>query len=106
MTAEAPVEMFAALGDPTRFALLTRLVERGSGSATSLAKDAPVTRQAVDRHLRVLEDAGLLASRRVGRQVVYTLEPAALARTTESLVELGRAWEEKLLLIKEAAEAE
>ncbi len=100
------VAVFAALGDPTRAALLTALAERGSGSATSLAEGAPITRQAVDRHLRVLADAGLVESRRRGREVVYSLEPSTLARSSEWLEELGRTWERKLLMLKAAAEAE
>ena len=100
------VAVFAALGDPTRAALLTTLVERGSGSATSLAEGAPITRQAVDRHLRVLADAGLVKARRQGREVVYTLEPGTLARSSEWLEELGRIWERKLQMLKAAAEAE
>lgn len=100
------VAVFAALGDPTRVALLTTLVERGSGSATSLAEGRSVSRQAVDRHLRVLEGAGLVESRRRGREVVYELEPEALTRSSEWLDELGRNWERKLLMLKAAAEAE
>lgn len=99
------VTVFAALGDATRSALLTELVRRGSGSATSLAEGATITRQAVDKHLRVLADAGLIESRRRGREVVYTLEPGTLARSADWLDELGRTWERKLNMLKAAAEA-
>jgi len=100
----AVISVFAALGDPTRNALLTALAERGSGSATSLAAHSHVSRQAVDRHLRVLANAGLVEPRRHGREVLYTLEPATLVRSSEWLEELGRTWERKLGMLKGAAE--
>ncbi|MFA5569426.1 MAG: metalloregulator ArsR/SmtB family transcription factor [Trueperaceae bacterium] len=101
----AVISVFAALGDPTRNALLTALAERGSGSATSLAAHSHVSRQAVDRHLRVLANAGLVEPRRQGREVLYTLEPATLVRSSEWLEELGRTWERKLGMLKAAAES-
>ena len=102
-----PVAMagvFAALGDATRASLLTELVTVGRGTATSLAVGKEITRQAVDRHLRVLEGAGLVASRRVGREVVYALNPATVASSAEWLEDLGRSWERKLSSIKALAE--
>src|SRR5690606_11801373 len=65
--------IFAALGDPTRTTLISRLVAEGRGTATSLTAVTDVSRQAVDRHLRVLSDAGLVVSHREGREVVYAL---------------------------------
>lgn len=96
--------VFAALGDPTRVALLTRIADEGRGTATSLTAFTEVSRQAVDRHLRVLAGAGLLTSRREGREVVYALEPAALNRTVEWLEALGKEWERQLELLKAEAE--
>lgn len=97
--------VFAALGDPTRNALLTRLAEQGGGTATGLSSHAHVSRQAVDRHLKILWSAGLVESRRQGREVVYTLEPRALERSQKWLAELGHLWDRRLQTIKCAAEA-
>lgn len=97
--------VFAALGDPTRTALLTRLAAEGRGTATSLTAVTNVTRQAVDRHLRVLANAGLVESRREGREVVYSLRTRTLEQSAAWLEELGRAWERRLQTVKAAAEA-
>lgn len=98
--------VFSALGDPTRTRLISRLVAEGRGTATSLTAVTDVSRQAVDRHLRVLSDAGLVESHREGREVVYALRPQTLARTVDWLAHLGREWEARLLDIKAMAEAE
>ena len=97
--------VFAALGDPVRAALLDQLAVDGRGTATSLNQITAVTRQAVDRHLRVLASAGLVESRREGREVIYSLKPATVARSAEWLEELGRTWERRLLDIKALAES-
>lgn len=106
--AESPTPItavFAALGDPVRASLLRRLAADGRGTATSLTQITDVSRQAVDRHLRVLAGAGLVESRREGREVVYSLKPATVARSAEWLEELGRTWERRLLDIKALAES-
>ena len=106
--AEDPIPItavFAALGDPVRASLLNRLASDGRGTATSLTQITDVSRQAVDRHLRVLAGAGLVESRRQGREVVYSLKPATVARSAEWLEELGRTWERRLLDIKVLAES-
>lgn len=100
----AVTQVFAALGDPTRAALLERLAHDGRGTATSLTGHTDVSRQAVDRHLLVLAGAGLVESRREGREVVYRVRPDTALRTAEWLEELGRAWERSLEAIKLAAE--
>ena len=99
-----PTAIFAALGDPTRNALIQRLSEQGGGTATSLAASASVSRQAIDRHLRVLSDAGLIWSQRQGREVVYALQAATLVQAGQWLEDLGRQWESRLLAVKAAAE--
>ena len=96
--------VFAALGDPTRAALISQLVADGRGTATSLTAVTEISRQAVDRHLRVLADAGLVESQRSGREVVYSLRPQTLARSADWLHDLGRAWERRLVAVKTAAE--
>ena len=107
-TGADPVAMagvFAALGDPTRASLLTELVSGGRGTATSLSVGRDISRQAVDRHLRVLEGAGLVESRREGREVVYALNPSTVSSSAEWLESLGRSWERKLSSIKALAES-
>lgn len=103
---QALADVFAALGDPTRTALIGQLVAAGRGTATSLTAVTDVSRQAVDRHLRVLADAGLVESHREGREVVYALRPQTLARSADWLIRLGREWEDQLLAVKALAESD
>ncbi len=70
--------VFAALADPTRRWIVTRLVRSGPRSATDLARDLPMSRQAVVHHLQMLDEAGLVNSRRVGREVRWTATTAPL----------------------------
>lgn len=88
-----PVPVFAALGDPTRAAILRRLAREGRLSLTQLARGAPITRQAISRHVAVLEAAGLVAARREGRKLQLTLHPAPLTRAADWLAEVGAAWD-------------
>ncbi len=97
--------VFAALGDPTRAALLERIAHDGRGTATTLAGYTDISRQAVDRHLRVLAGAGLVEPKREGREVVYSVRAETVERSADWLEELGRAWEKRLANIKAAAEA-
>src|SRR5947209_8032237 len=82
----API--FAALGDRTRLGLITRLATNDGLSITELTADAGVTRQAVTRHLEVLEDAGLVRGHREGRERVWELEPVRLAIARRSLEQI------------------
>ncbi|MEA2686578.1 MAG: hypothetical protein QOE93_1773 [Actinomycetota bacterium] len=70
--------VFAALADPTRRGLVTRLVRDGPRSATALARDLPMSRQAVVHHLQALADAGLVDARRAGREVQWSAETGPL----------------------------
>ena len=79
LTARPAPEVLAALADPTRWQVLSLLAERGEGSATTLAGEMPVSRVAVLKHLAVLDRAGLVTSRRAGREVLYTVRPRASA---------------------------
>jgi DNA-binding transcriptional ArsR family regulator len=96
--------VFSALGDATRVALLDHLVRTGPGTATNLATITDISRQAVDRHLRVLQSAGLLESERTGREVLYRHKPGTAESAADWLSELDRAWEEQLNMVKAAAE--
>jgi ArsR family transcriptional regulator, cadmium/lead-responsive transcriptional repressor len=98
-------ELWAAVADPTRRRLLDALLARGEATATTLAGDLPVTRQAVAKHLAVLERAGLVDSRRLGREVRYAIRPERLDAATEGLARVAAEWEDRLGAIKRLAEA-
>ncbi len=100
------VAVFAALGDPTRLALLATLGTGGAATATSLASPLAVTRQAVSRHLRVLGDAGLVRTSRSGRDVLYAVEPDTLREWGEWLTSMSAAWDRRLLDVKTRAESD
>ena len=101
----AETEVFSALGDPTRWQVLATLAERGEGSATVLARDLPVSRPAVIKHLAVLDRAGLVGSRKVGREVLYSPRPERLDATARRMSELARAWDTRLAALKRLAES-
>lgn len=106
MTAPPADEVFAALADPTRWRVLTLLAERGDGTATTLAGELPVSRPAVIKHLAVLDRAGLVESRRAGREVRFTVRPERLDATARRLADLAAAWDKRLAAIKRLAEAD
>lgn len=96
--------VLGALADPTRRAALGALAERGSSTATGLATAVPVTRQAVVKHLTVLERAGLVEGRRSGREVRFGVRPERLTATARHLADVADAWDARLRRIKEIAE--
>ncbi|MFC0438694.1 metalloregulator ArsR/SmtB family transcription factor [Kutzneria buriramensis] len=97
-------ELWAALGDPTRRHLMDHLLAAGTGTATSLSDRLPVTRQAVAKHLGVLERAELVVSHKDGREVRYVVNEAQFARAVEQLAMVGAAWDARLRRIKTIAE--
>jgi DNA-binding transcriptional ArsR family regulator len=98
-------QLWAAVADPTRRRLLNALLARGEATATTLAGDLPVTRQAVAKQLAVLERAGLVDSRRWGREVRYAVRPERLETATEWLARVAAEWDERLGAIKRLAES-
>ncbi len=96
--------VIAALADSTRRQLLDLLSEQGEATATTLAERMPVSRQAVVKHLAVLDAAGLVTANRAGREVRYTVQPAALARTAQWMAARAAAWDQRLARIKRIAE--
>ncbi|MDX6426917.1 MAG: hypothetical protein QOD52_2322 [Gaiellaceae bacterium] len=96
--------LLAAVTEPTRRQLLDLLLERGESTATSLADSLPVTRQAVSKHLVVLDRAGLVEGRRSGRELRYAVNLDQLDRATASLADLAAFWDRRLLRIKRLAE--
>ncbi|WP_406455865.1 metalloregulator ArsR/SmtB family transcription factor [Streptomyces sp. NBC_00876] len=103
--ADAVDSVLAALADPTRRQLLDLLAARGEATATTLAERLPVSRQAVVKHLAVLDAAGLVAGGRVGREVRYSVRPAALDATARWMAGLAADWDRRLARIKAVAEA-
>jgi DNA-binding transcriptional ArsR family regulator len=103
VTAALPV-VCAALGDPTRWEILTRLGE-GPRSASALARELPVSRQAIGKHLEVLREVGLVESEQRGREVVHLAVGAQLGALSRELDRIGRSWTTRLLRIKGLAES-
>ena len=97
--------VFVALADPTRRQLLERLAT-GPTTATGLAVKFPVTRQALVKHLGALENAGMVAKERQGREVNYRLESAPLGEATAWLTTLSARWEHRLQRLKRYVEEE
>jgi DNA-binding transcriptional ArsR family regulator len=98
-------DLWAAIADPSRRRVLDLLVERGEASASSLAGLVPFSRQAVSKHLVVLEQAGLLSRRKLGREVLYQVDAARLDQATRAMTEVARQWDRRLDTIKRLAEA-
>jgi DNA-binding transcriptional ArsR family regulator len=87
--------VLGALADPTRRSLFERLRTDGPSTATDLAEGMPVTRQAVVKHLQVMTGAGLLASRRDGREVQYRAQPDAMEPAMAWMASAGAAWDRR-----------
>lgn len=92
--------MFGALSDGTRRHLLALLGERGEASATDLARELPVTRQAVQKHLATLSGAGLVSARRAGREVLYRPTPAPMSEAMAWMAEVGAQWNDRLAALE------
>ena len=92
--------VFAALGDPTRLAVVSRLARGESPSIAQLAADGPITRQALTKHLRVLERAGLVRGTRAGREARFALETAALEDARDGLEAISRQWDDALTRLR------
>jgi len=103
VTTSTLVPVFAALGDETRWSILAALGE-GDASASALAGSLPVTRQAIAKHLAVLQEAGLVESIRVGRELRYRVLGAQLSETARRLDRIGNEWDRRLAAIKRIAE--
>lgn len=103
--AEVVDGVLAALADPTRRQLLDRISTLGQATATTLADGLPVTRQAVVKHLAVLDRAGLVESTKIGREVLYAVRPDALDTTARWMAALAADWDRRLARIKRLAEA-
>ena len=88
--------LFGALADPTRRLLVERLLTKGPATATALAEITPLTRQAILKHLQVLEAAGLMEHERFGREVRFRVTPRPLAAAVAWIVDTAGQWDQRL----------
>ncbi len=96
---------FSALADPTRWRVLVVLAGLGEATATTLANELPISRQAIVKHLTVLDRAGLVSSQRAGREVLYVVHPERLDETARWLSRVALDWDRRLAVIKRIAES-
>ncbi len=92
--------VFAALADPTRRHLVAALAAGGGATATGLAADLPISRQAVAKHLATLGRAGLVQQHRRGRESLFELDPRPLADAAGWLTTVGTEWDTRLADLK------
>lgn len=104
MTTEPDDELWSAIGDPSRRRVLDLLVRQGEASASLLAGQVAFSRQAVSKHLAVLEEAGLISRRKQGREVLYRVDGNRLDQATRAIADLAGQWERRLDMIKRLAE--
>ncbi len=95
--------VFSALADPTRREVVRSLAERPGLTASHLAGELPITRQAVAKHLNALSGAGLVSGRREGRETRYTLTPAPLTEAIDWMAAVGAKWDARLQRLAERA---
>ena len=100
----API--FAALGDETRLRLVSRLCESGPQSIVRLTDGSEVTRQAISKHLRLMEEVGLVRATKHGRESVWELEPRRLEHARRYLDTVSRRWDKALDRLKALVEDE
>jgi ArsR family transcriptional regulator, cadmium/lead-responsive transcriptional repressor len=105
MTAQTDGELWSAIADPSRRLVLDLLVSNGDVSASWLAGRVPFSRQAVFKHLVVLERAGLVSRRKQGREVLYQVEADRLDQAVRAMAEVAAQWDKRLGAIKRLAEA-
>jgi ArsR family transcriptional regulator, cadmium/lead-responsive transcriptional repressor len=98
-------DLWSAIGDPMRRSVIDLLLADGPGTATSLSERLPVTRQAVAKHLAVLDRVGLVHGAAEGRERHYRVDEQQLARAVAQLTAVGTSWDARLRRIKRIAEA-
>jgi DNA-binding transcriptional ArsR family regulator len=89
--------VFDALADPNRRYVVEALAQRPTATATELAAELPVTRQAVSKHLAALGEAGLVESERAGRETRYRLTPGPLGQAMDWMADVGASWDARLM---------
>ncbi len=104
MTAQADDKLWSAIAEPSRRRVLDLLVSNGDVSASWLAGHVPFSRQAVSKHLVVLEQAGLISRRAQGREVLYQVQAGRLDEAARAMADLAAQWDRRLGAIKLLAE--
>ncbi len=104
MTGQTDDELWSAIADPSRRRVLDLLVSNEGVSASWLGGQVPFSRQAVSKHLVVLERAGLVSRRKQGREVLYQIEAARLDQASRAMAELAAQWDRRLATIQRLAE--
>lgn len=97
---QARALVFAALGDETRLGLVTALSSGEPASIAQLTAGSPLTRQAITKHLRVLERAGIVRSLHVGRESLFAFDPRPLSELHDYLDRMSRRWDDALTRLK------
>ena len=105
MTAQIDDGLWSAIADPSRRRVLDLVVSNGDVTASWLAGHVPFSRQAVSKHLVLLEEAGLVSRRKQGREVLYQVEADRLDQATRAMTDLAAQWDRRLATIKRLAEA-
>ncbi|MFQ6396125.1 ArsR/SmtB family transcription factor [Nocardia sp. KC 131] len=105
MTTAVDDDLWSAIGDPTRRRMLDLLLAEGDSTATSLSEHLPMTRQAIAKHLGVLDRVGLVHATAAGREKRYRVDEAQLARAVAQLSSVGAMWDARLRRIKRIAES-
>ena len=98
-------DLWSAIGDPTRRRILDLLLAEGASTATALSQHLPVSRQAIAKHITVLDRAGLVKGTAIGRERRYDVNPEQLARAVAQLASVQTTWDARLSRIKRLAEA-
>lgn len=97
-------DVFTALADPNRRLVLERVALAGESTATALASELPISRQAVVKHLILLDRARLVQGHRQGREMRYRVQPARLTATALGIEAIAAGWDRTLLAVKRMAE--
>jgi DNA-binding transcriptional ArsR family regulator len=98
--------LWAAIADPTRQQLLDLILASGDATASGLARNLPITRQGIAKHLAVLERAGLVEATRSGREVRFTVRRDRLDQATRRMAQVVARWDQRLATIKRLAETD
>ena len=99
-----PAPVFAALGSATRLELLSRLSDGQDYSITELTDGLDLTRQAITKHLRVLQQAGIVDRQRVGRESRYTIQPEPVIEANSYLSKISDQWDQSIARLRAAVE--
>ncbi|MGH8923153.1 MAG: ArsR/SmtB family transcription factor [Acidimicrobiia bacterium] len=98
------MDVFTALSDPTRRELIRRLAN-GPATATQLSRRFPISRQAISKHLAVLDEAGLVDRSSKGREVRYSLRTERLADVSSWVTDVGKSWDRRLARLKKSLDS-